>query len=79
VLAASIIRVMSRLSVNFYHITLHNIPEDGHLHTHCCEKLKVHSQHLVILSPLLFISIPLLGGFSTEVMKLYYCQCFGEV
>jgi hypothetical protein len=50
VLAASIIRAMialimeavstSETSVNFYHTTRHNNPEDSHLHTRRRENLK---------------------------------------
>jgi hypothetical protein len=30
----------SEMSVSFYKTTQHNIPEDSHLHTRCCENLK---------------------------------------
>jgi hypothetical protein len=46
--AVSIIRAMiqaastSETSVNFYQITLHNNPEDSHLHTRRNENLKSH-------------------------------------
>jgi hypothetical protein len=32
----------SEMSVHFYQATWHN-PEDGHIHTHCCENLKSHT------------------------------------
>jgi hypothetical protein len=32
----------SETSVNFYHTTGSNNPEDSHLHTHCHENLKSH-------------------------------------
>jgi hypothetical protein len=49
VLAASIIKAINLMmeeastsvtSVNFYQTTWHNNPEDSHLRTCCCEKLK---------------------------------------
>jgi hypothetical protein len=47
VLTASIIIALmmeavntSETSINFYQTTWCNIPEDSHLHTHCCENLK---------------------------------------
>jgi hypothetical protein len=48
VIIASNIRLMmeaantSKIAVNIYHTTQHDIPEDSHLHTHCCENLKPH-------------------------------------
>jgi hypothetical protein len=39
----------SKTSVNFYQTTWRNIPEDSHLHTHCCENLKSHQDNLVIV------------------------------
>jgi hypothetical protein len=35
----------SETSVNFYQTTLHNIPEDSHLHTRRRENLKSHVEH----------------------------------
>jgi hypothetical protein len=32
----------SEILVNFYQTTKYNIPEDSHIHTHCCENLKSH-------------------------------------
>jgi hypothetical protein len=32
----------SETSVNYYQITRRNNPEDSHLHTHRCEKLRSH-------------------------------------
>jgi hypothetical protein len=32
----------SGMLVNFYQTTLHNNPEDSHLHTRCRENLKTH-------------------------------------
>jgi hypothetical protein len=32
----------SEMSVNFYHTTQRNNPEDSHLHTRHCENLKSH-------------------------------------
>jgi hypothetical protein len=31
-----------KMLLNFYQTIWHNIPEDSHLHTHCCENLKSH-------------------------------------
>jgi hypothetical protein len=39
-LAASIIKAMSEISVNFYQTTRRNIPDDSHLHTRRRENLK---------------------------------------
>jgi hypothetical protein len=33
----------SEMMVNFYQTTQYNNPENGHLHTLCCDNLKTHS------------------------------------
>jgi hypothetical protein len=38
----------SETSVNFYHTTRRNIPEDSHLHTRCHENLKCHLKPISI-------------------------------
>jgi hypothetical protein len=42
VLTTSIIRAIAMTSVNFYHTTRRNIPEDSHLQTRRREKQKPH-------------------------------------
>jgi hypothetical protein len=37
----------SETSVNFYHITWRNIPEDSHLHTRRREKVKSHQNRVI--------------------------------
>jgi hypothetical protein len=35
-----VVETTSERLINFYETTRHNIPENGNLHTHCCDNLK---------------------------------------
>jgi hypothetical protein len=41
--------ITRRMSVSFYQTVWHNIVEDGHICTHCCENLKSHIVFIIII------------------------------
>jgi hypothetical protein len=59
-----------KTSVNFFHTTRRNNPEDSHLHTRRRENLKYHLVQIMMLSIFRFLQPPVTSTFSVPGVLL---------